>query len=387
MAVFTPQSLKITPPSGGFQQGGWYNGRQFWNGTLSEPGVIHPDSNQVGAGQTVSPEVNAQSARQQGVSPQQFESYLQTQRQQAVNVTPSATSTASMGASASAGGTSGGTAGGVTGLGLTTPSTINLPEIYKNLYATSGISDLENSYSQLSKEYTEAKGKINDNPFLSEATRVGRIAKIESLFNERTANLKNDIATKKADIETQLNLQTKQFDIDSENAKNALSYFNTLLDAGALNTASGEDIATITRTTGIPSSLIYSAIKSKTANNANTQVITSTNDYGEVTVSVVDKNTGEIIKQTSLGKVGNAEQGAKATEAEKKEYYSNALREDAGKGDPLSEILQKYWGYLDANTIYGLYNASSMYGVDKNPQQSIEYMKKYYQYKDNETYL
>lgn len=47
----------ITAPAGGFQQGGWYNGRQYWNGTLSAPGVINSQSNQQGAGQSVSNEV------------------------------------------------------------------------------------------------------------------------------------------------------------------------------------------------------------------------------------------------------------------------------------------------------------------------------------------
>ena len=82
MATYSPEQLGIKPPSGGFQQGGWYSGRQYWGGTLSDPGVIHQSSNQQGAGQAVSAEVNAQSARAQGVTPQQLESYLQSQRQQ-----------------------------------------------------------------------------------------------------------------------------------------------------------------------------------------------------------------------------------------------------------------------------------------------------------------
>lgn len=60
MATYTPQQLGISAPPGGFQTGGWYQGRQYWDGTLSEPGVIHPLSNQQGAGQAVSNEVIAQ---------------------------------------------------------------------------------------------------------------------------------------------------------------------------------------------------------------------------------------------------------------------------------------------------------------------------------------
>jgi hypothetical protein len=59
-------------------QGGWYDGQQYWGGTLSQKGVINSLSNQVGAGKPVSAEVNAQSAAAQGVSTQQFNTYLAT---------------------------------------------------------------------------------------------------------------------------------------------------------------------------------------------------------------------------------------------------------------------------------------------------------------------
>lgn len=73
---YTAEQLGIKAPSGGFQTGGWYQGRQYWNGTLSDPGVIHPESNQQGAGQAVNPEVNAASAKAQGVSVKDFNTYL-----------------------------------------------------------------------------------------------------------------------------------------------------------------------------------------------------------------------------------------------------------------------------------------------------------------------
>src|SRR3990167_11487597 len=103
MATYSPSSLSIQPPSGGFKEGGWYSGRQYWAGTLSEPGVIHPSSNQVGAGQIVSPEVNAQSAALQGVSPQQLEAYLQSQRTAGAKVQPAAQPSAPAAPAAQAG--------------------------------------------------------------------------------------------------------------------------------------------------------------------------------------------------------------------------------------------------------------------------------------------
>ena len=62
MATYNPTQLGINSPSGGFQQGAWYSGRQYWNGTLSDVGSIHPDSNQIGAGKAVSQEVVNQSS-------------------------------------------------------------------------------------------------------------------------------------------------------------------------------------------------------------------------------------------------------------------------------------------------------------------------------------
>jgi hypothetical protein len=305
--VYTPTQLKITPPAGGFQQGAWYNSRQYWGGTLSEVNQIHPSSNQQGAGQQVSQEVVAQSAAAQGKTPEQMNAYLEQQRQAGAKVTPTATAPASTGFSQA--GTTG-SAGATAGLGtMPTQATLNLPDLYKSLTASSGISDIEKQYSDMEKTYIEAKGKVNDNPFLSEATRVGRIAKLESLFNERTANLKNDIATKKADIETQIALQTKQFDINSQATQQAWNQFNTLLQMGALSGASGEDIANITRSTGISSSMIQSAIQASQKKDVKTSVIQSTNDAGVVTVSVVNTETGEVINQQSLGAIGNAEKG------------------------------------------------------------------------------
>jgi len=53
----TAQQLGITAPTGGFKQGSHYSARQYWNGTFGEVGALHPESDQVGAGQAVSQEV------------------------------------------------------------------------------------------------------------------------------------------------------------------------------------------------------------------------------------------------------------------------------------------------------------------------------------------
>lgn len=67
------------------QNGEWIAGRQYWNGTYGQPGQINPLSNQQGAGQMVSQEVNRQSSVAQGQAPNAIQNYLaqQTAQQQA----------------------------------------------------------------------------------------------------------------------------------------------------------------------------------------------------------------------------------------------------------------------------------------------------------------
>lgn len=61
----------ITPSTGG-----WYDGQQFWNNTLSDKGVENSLSGSATAGKAVSAEVNAASAKAQGVSVSNFNDYL-----------------------------------------------------------------------------------------------------------------------------------------------------------------------------------------------------------------------------------------------------------------------------------------------------------------------
>lgn len=345
------------------QRGGWYDGQQFWDDTLSAPGVINNKSNQQGAGQKVSDEVIAQTnpANVPFVKQQQ-QTYQPTQNSQALptnNETPMSMRAA---AATSSTPTVAGVDGGVSSVsaGFNQP-TIDLPSFYKNLYGQSGISDLETKYSDMEKAYIEAKGTNNDNPFLSEATRVGREAKLQKLFDERTTNIKNDIATKKADIETQLNIQTKQFDINSQQAKLALDQFNTLLELGAFDGAGGEDIAQATRATGLSSSMIQNAVASRKAKNVKTSVI-SFDDGSNQGFAVINSDTGEIIKKQSVA----ASKPEKVTQTVTKEAEKTANTENLitsiKNGVNLKSLINAFAGVLSIDDIYRLYNTNSPHG-------------------------
>lgn len=284
MATYNPDQVGVKAPSGGFQQGGWYSGRQYWNGTLSDPGVIHSSSNQQGAGQQVSKEVIGQSGTGNV-------NYVDEMRklQSLAPLSSSPTQAAPSGMPSMAGGS---------GTGFNQPS-IDLPSLYKGLYEKSGISDIEKDLSNKEREFNDTTAGINDNPFLSEGTRVGRVAKLDELYQKRTANLKNDVATKKADIETQLNLQSRQFDINSQQAQLALQQFNSLMGMGAFDNASGEDIANITRSTGLSSSMISSAIQANKAKNLQTSVEKYDDGTNEGYRILTLDNTGNVVSVKS----------------------------------------------------------------------------------------
>jgi len=360
-----------TPP-GGFKQGRWYSGRQYWGGTFSEPGQINPLSNQQGAGQAVSKEVIAQTAPQNVA-------YIEQQRQTA-GLAPSPTA----GAPASSGFSQAGTTGQAGATGITPQPTIDLQSIYNNLYNSpemkgrqDKVTQAQAVLSQKEKEKIEAVGAINDNPFLSEATRVGRVAKLESLYNERTANLRKDIemaasemTTGKADAEMQLNLQLKQFDINAQSAKDALSQFNSLLSSGALDGASGDDIANITRGTGISSSMIQSAINANREKNVQTSTI-SYDDGTNQGFAIINDRTGEIINKQTVAATSTKPEKAEGSGtgllneqrqiALDKAQAPQAARQAATKGKTLSDMMSFYSQWMSKQQIYDIYSAVNYY--------------------------
>lgn len=140
----------ITP-----ETGGWYDAQQFWGGTLSAPGVINSLSNQQGAGQAVNPEVVKQSNIDQGLIPGTNEAYIAKQ-QQIVN--PSG------------------------GAGTGNPSTTGVVSDSQKAYDA-----LNSSMNAKRAEADKRRSEVNENPFLAEASRVGRIAKIDSMLNDSLA--------------------------------------------------------------------------------------------------------------------------------------------------------------------------------------------------------
>lgn len=316
------------------EQGAWYDGQQYWGGTLSNPGQINSQSNQQGAGQMVSAEVNAQSAAKQGVSSQQLEQYLAQQRQQMGVPQPSPSATTSMPGDFIPNSTPTGN-----GMGYVAPTVPDLSAIYKTLTSNAGIADIEQELADKADAYATAQSKINDNPYLSEGNRVGRIQKLSTDYNNDVANTQNALAMKKADVEMQLNLQTKQFDINSQSARDSLDRFNSLLQSGALDNASGSDIANLTMATGLSSSAIQSAVNAQKQKNLQTSVV-SYDDGKNQGFAVINTQTGEIISRQTVAASKPTSSGSGASSDP-----STARGVSAAIGEMTSKIATKLNSY------------------------------------------
>lgn len=349
----------ITP-----QQGGWYDAQQYFNGSLSNPGQIHPQSTQQGAGQNVSNEVMAQT------NPKNVP-YVQQQQQQA----GVPTNDQAGGGNPGGGGVGGGgmpQGGGGAGLGVQAAPPIDLQAIYQN---SSGgqIKGLQDELSQKENDYITAQGQINDNPWISEAQRTGRLQKLSTDFEARTANLRNDITNSKAEADRQVGIAQKQYDINNQATQQSISQFNSLLSSGALNNASADDIANLTRATGMSSSMIQSAIKASSTKNTKTQVIPFDDgtDQGYV---VINPETGQIIsKQTIAGSkilgtaldkpLGKGTGGnTKVTAADNKVQALQQLPQDFKNKMTLGTAMSFYEQYgLTKQQIYDQYRNNGQY--------------------------
>ena len=287
--LYDPSSVGVT--AGNLQNGGWYNGRQYWNGQVGDPGVII-NPNQQGSGQPVSQTVQAQTNPANPAYIQQ-----QTAAAQKANVAPTG-QTSTPTTQVPTGGTATPTAGTGAGLGVTaTTTTPQLQDLYNSLQKTEGITTLQNTITTKTSAYNSQISQINDNPYLSEANRTGRIEKLTTDFNNDIKNDQDALAMKQADVTTQLNLATQQFDINSKAASDALSTFNTLLTSGALSGASGTDIANIATSTGMSTSMVQAAIKAETAKDAPKPQVIQFNDGTNTGFVVVNPDTGAIISK------------------------------------------------------------------------------------------
>ena len=256
------------------------------------------------------------------------------------------------------GGASSGGSGGISSAFSSTVPALNLPDLYTSLSKSAGISDMEKELTTKETEYNAQMSKINDDPWLSESDRTGRGAKLTTDYNNDIKTTQDSLTMAKQDIQTQLDLQSKQFDINSAVAKQALDEFNTLLSSGALAGATGADIAAITKATGISSTEIQAAIASQTEKDTPTSVTTVDDGTNQYAVTINTK-TGQVISKTILAASKPVKATATDTKAQEDATNRANLISSIKNYNNLADVIATYEGVFSDEQIYDLYNTYS----------------------------
>ena len=229
--------------------------------------------------------------------------------------------------------------------------TININELYQKELNSPDITNLQKEIDTKKQGYNTAVTNINDNPYASEATRVGKIRRLDESAQKEIQSLEGNLAQRKADAQVKMNIAMQQYQVDSQSYQNELNKLNMLISSGALLNANSSDIAQVAMATGLTTSMVRSIQSKMKSDQIKPQVITSTNDAGVVTVSVVDGNTGQIIGQNSLGAIGNKQGGSGSSDATQLKLFNSAIADgiqQLKQGEDWGTVYQRILAQFDS---------------------------------------
>jgi hypothetical protein len=194
----------------------------------------------------------------------------------------------------------------------------------------------EAEYNKLTTELDKAKADINDNPYFSEATRSGRILKLNERANDKLTTLQNRVASLKADEQVAYNVSMDRYKLQQDQIKQNIDRLKMYIDTGAILNATGQDIAKIGVATGMSQAMLQGIISRTRAeiaaqNAPKTELKVFEDDNGDVTVAVFDSQTSKMVGKSQLSGVSKTKQTNLATEKLKE---INDLISDAVKADP-----------------------------------------------------
>jgi hypothetical protein len=178
-------------------------------------------------------------------------------------------------------------------------------KFYNDAYTSAGLDALANTIAGKQSDLNTALGKINDNPWLDEANRVGRSRNLQLLANGDIKNLTNEYNTKLKSVHDLVTAHSK--DLATTDAMNKAKL--TLLESQAKSLAA--EAATKQKQDNAAPKTI------KGANGATFQWNTKTNSFDQIlpgkTVStdpntVLPKFNKDLANRTTLDKAGTREQ-------------------------------------------------------------------------------
>lgn len=219
----------------------------------------------------------------------------------------------------------------------------DLNKVYESAFKSKDITDLEKKIKDRQEAQTRAAGDINDNPFYSEATRTGKLAKLEDQAQRDIGTFQNQLALKQADAQVKLNIAQQQYQFDRQDYQDKLAQFNTLVDTGAIANLSASDIAGLSSTLGISPAMINAlkVTKTKGGVSKNPQAFTATDDQGNVTISIIDLNTGGLIGSQKLAGAGKGSSTAGAFNVD--QYFRDQEKKSSTGSSTTQSNISMIW--------------------------------------------
>lgn len=252
--------------------------------------------------------------------------------------------------------------------------TIDLNALYEKNYQSSGIKELTDRLTTSEQQYLQARNKISDNPFLDASTLDKRLMRLKGKFEEESKPVQDKIALQQADVQNRLNIASKQFDINSQQAQLALNQFNSLVGAGAFDNADASSIAQAATATGLSTSMIQSIIQARAKANTpevKTQVI-SYDDGTNQGYAVINSQTGEVINRQVVAESKPLKATQGDTKESEKQQNIASLTTDIKNKVTLKQLVGYYGQVLSIDDIYRLYNIYSPYGAAKEDIEDVK---------------
>jgi hypothetical protein len=217
-----------------------------------------------------------------------------------------------------------------------------------NPYQTPEIQSAQKEIDTITAAKNKANDLINDNPFYSEATRVGKIAKLNEKYNADLTLAQNKLTT------AQTNAQNA-YKVQQDALANNREIFKTYVSTGALAGATEAELQTISKATGYPIGIIRGAItqiKLDQASKNKPKELSSS----EKIIALNQSTTAAFQGMKTNPQTGKLEKVLGDDQYASPEDWKRARQGYMAKGGSLKDFNDEFWIYVnpDIKELYGI---------------------------------
>lgn len=119
----------------------------------------------------------------------------------------------------------------------------NTQQIYESAYKAAGLDQLFSKISDRRQKLLDTEEQINDNPWLSEASRSGRVGRIRDKLNAEIANLQSEYDTTHNEVKDLVTRNSEDFNTNAKIAEARMNWLTKAIEEKA-NSSTAKNLAT-----------------------------------------------------------------------------------------------------------------------------------------------